>query len=104
MKSVVLLNDTSFENHHGCNIVVENIKRNLEKRNIKLLATNPIGKDWKKNKSFLNYLNQADGVVVNAEGTIHDDSEYAYSLLEIVNSTDFSSPAFRDTLLNPQRL
>ena len=29
MKSVVLLNDTSFENHHGCNIVVENIKRNL---------------------------------------------------------------------------
>lgn len=88
MKSVVLLNDTSFENHHGCNIVVENIKRNLEKRNIKLLATNPIGKDWKKNKSFLNYLNQADGVVVNAEGTIHDDSEYAYSLLEIVNYTN----------------
>lgn len=88
MKSVVLLNDTSFENHHGCNIVVENIKRNLEKRNIKLLATNPIGKDWKKNKSFLNCLNQSDGVVINAEGTIHDDSEYAYSLLEIVNYTN----------------
>ena len=29
-------------------------------------------------------MNQADGVVINAEGTIHDDSEYAYSLLEIV--------------------
>lgn len=88
MKSVVLLNDTSFENHHGCNIVVENIKKNLEKRDIKLLETNPIGKDWKKNKSFLNCLNQADGVLVNAEGTIHDDSEYAYSLLEIVNYTN----------------
>ena len=27
MKNVVLLNDTSFENHHGCNIVIKNIKR-----------------------------------------------------------------------------
>lgn len=88
MKSVVLLNDTSFENHHGCNIVIENIKRNLEKRDIKLLATNPIGKDWNSNKTFLNSLNQSDGVIINAEGTIHDDSDYAYSLLEIVNYTN----------------
>jgi polysaccharide pyruvyl transferase WcaK-like protein len=88
LKSVVLLNDTSFENHHGCNIVIENIKRNLEKRDIKLLATNPIGKDWKSNKTFLNSLNQANGVIINAEGTIHDDSDYAYSLLEIVNYTN----------------
>lgn len=88
MKSVVLLNDTSFENHHGCNIVIENIKRNLEKRNIKLLNTNPIGKNWKKNKSFLNSLKQADGIIINAEGTIHDNSDYAYSLLEIVNYTN----------------
>ncbi|QKF67959.1 polysaccharide pyruvyl transferase [Arcobacter venerupis] len=88
MKNIVLLNDTSFENHHGCNIVIENIKRNLEKRDIKLLATNPIGIDWKKNASFLNNLNQSDGVIINAEGTIHDDSDYAYSLLEIVNYTN----------------
>ena len=88
MKNVVLLNDTSFENHHGCNIVIENIKRNLEKRNIKLLNTNPIGKNWKKNKTFLNSLIQADGIIINAEGTIHDDSDYAYSLLEIVNYTN----------------
>ncbi|MGE0049994.1 MAG: polysaccharide pyruvyl transferase family protein, partial [Arcobacter sp.] len=85
MKKVVLLNDTSFENHHGCNIVIENIKRNLEKRDIKLLRTNPIGKYWKKNKSFLNSLTQADAVIINAEGTIHDNSDYAYSLLEIVD-------------------
>lgn len=88
MKNVVLLNDTSFENHHGCNIVIENIKRNLEKRNIKLLNTNPIGRSWKNNKSFLNSLKQADAIIINAEGTIHDDSNYAYSLLEIVNYTN----------------
>ena len=88
MKKVVLLNDTSFENHHGCNIVIKNIKRNLEKRGILLLATNPIGKNWKKNKFFLKSLNQADGVIINAEGTIHDSSEYAYSLLEVVNYTE----------------
>lgn len=88
MKSVVLLNDTSFENHHGCNIVIKNIKRNLEKRDIKLLATNPIGKDWKKNTNFLNKLKQADGVIINAEGTLHDNSSYGYSLLEIVNYTN----------------
>lgn len=88
MKKAVLLNDTSYENHHGCNIVVKNITINLRKRGINLIATNPIGRNWKKSKSFLNALSNSDLIILNGEGTIHHDSDYAYSLLEIVEYTD----------------
>lgn len=88
MKTAVLLNDTSYENHHGCSIVIKNIKRNLLQRNIKLIATNPIGKAWKKNRIFLEALETCDIVIVNAEGTIHHCSPYGLTLLEIVDATD----------------
>lgn len=88
MKKAILLNDTSYENHHGCNIVVKNIKDNLLKRNIELIATNPIGKDWRKNHSIIESLGVCDIVLVNAEGTIHHSSPYGLALLEIVNATN----------------
>ncbi|MCK5536825.1 MAG: polysaccharide pyruvyl transferase family protein, partial [Bacteroidales bacterium] len=87
VKKAVLLNDTSYENHHGCSIVIKNIERNLLQRNIKLVATNPIGKEWKKNLSFLEALKTCDVVLVNAEGTIHHCSPYGLTLLEIVEAT-----------------
>ncbi len=87
MKTAVLLNDTSYENHHGCSIVIKNIERNLLQRDIKLIATNPIGKDWKKNHIFLEALKTCDIVLVNAEGTIHHCSPYGLTLLEIVEAT-----------------
>lgn len=87
MKKAVLLNDTSYENHHGCTIVMENIQKNLQQRNIELIAINPIGKDWKKNPLFMKALSECDIVLVNAEGTIHHDSPYALSLLKIVEYT-----------------
>lgn len=88
IKKVVLLNDTSYENHHGCNIVISNIEKNLIKRDIEILYKNPIGVDWEKNKEFLNFLKISDAVIINAEGTIHDNSEYALSLLKIVEYTN----------------
>jgi len=87
MKTAVLLNDTSYENHHGCSIVVKNIEQNLLKRDIKIIATNPVGKNWKKNRSFLEALKICDIVLVNAEGTIHHCSPYGLTLLEIADAT-----------------
>lgn len=84
----MLLNDTSFENHHGCNIVIKNIKMNLKLQNIDLIYSVPIGKRWKNDSNFLKLLIDVDAIIINGEGTIHDDSEYAYSLLEIVNFTN----------------
>lgn len=87
MKKAVLLNDTSYENHHGCDIVIENIKKNLRERNIDLIATNPIGKNWQKNSFFMKALSICDIILVNGEGTIHHNSSYALSLLKIVEYT-----------------
>jgi polysaccharide pyruvyl transferase WcaK-like protein len=86
MKTAVLLNDTSYENHHGCSIVVDNIKENLRQKDIKLLATNPIGKNWQKNVDFMKALEACDIVLVNAEGTIHHNSTYGLNLLKIVDA------------------
>lgn len=88
MKTAVLLNDTSYENHHGCSIVIKNIEHNLLQRDIELIATNPIGKNWKKNRNFLKALEVCDIVLVNGEGTIHHNSPYGLSLLEIVDATN----------------
>ena len=88
MKTAVLLNDTSYENHHGCSIVIKNIERNLLQRDIRLIATNPIGQKWKKNHSFSEALKTCDLVLVNAEGTIHHCSPYGLTLLEIVDATE----------------
>lgn len=88
MKKAILLNDTSYENHHGCNIVIKNIKENLLKRNIEIIATNPIGKDWSKNNLIMKALDICDVVLINAEGTIHHSSPYGLRLLEIVNVTN----------------
>jgi len=88
MKTAVLLNDTSYENHHGCSIVVKNIQQNLERRGIALIATNPIGKNWKENGAFLEALKRCDVVLVNGEGTIHHNSPYGLSLLQVVEHTD----------------
>lgn len=88
IKKVILLNDTSYENHHGCNIVIKNIEKNLKLRDIELLLTIPIGKRWIEDEEFKKYLPKVDCILINAEGTIHDNSIYAQSLLEIVNYTD----------------
>jgi hypothetical protein len=85
MKKAILLNDTSYENHHGCNIVIENIKNNLDIRGIEVVISNPIGQSWEKNQKLLDSLKIVDLVIINAEGTIHHNSKYGLQLLRIVN-------------------
>lgn len=104
MKKAVLLNDTSYENHHGCNIVIKNIKAKLAQRDIDLIATNPIGKEWQTNTLFLKALSLCDIVLINAEGTIHHDSPYALSLLQIVTFTNKPTVLLNMTYQNNSHL
>ena len=50
MKTAVILNDTSYESHHGCETVVNNIKKLLLKNKIKTIDTNPCHLNWLNNK------------------------------------------------------
>lgn len=83
MKKAVILNDTSYESHHGCETVVKNIKELLLKNNIEIIDTNPVGKNWLENKTFLENMSKVDVVIVNGEGTLHHAQPRAKELITI---------------------
>jgi polysaccharide pyruvyl transferase WcaK-like protein len=83
MKKALIVNDTSYENHHGCEIVIKNIHKLLEKNNIKVIATNPTGVDWSKNRKFIRSIYKADIVIINGEGTLHHAQPRAKKLITI---------------------
>jgi polysaccharide pyruvyl transferase WcaK-like protein len=83
MKKAVILNDTSYESHHGCETVVKNIKELLLKNGIETIDTNPVGKNWLENKNFLQNMSKVDIVIVNGEGTLHHAQPRAKELITI---------------------
>ncbi len=83
MKKAVILNDTSFDSHHGCEIVMKNIIQLLKEINIETIDTNPVGMHWIKNKKFIQNMNKADIVIVNGEGTLHHASTRVKELVTI---------------------
>lgn len=85
MKRAVLLNDTTFDYHHGCEVVVSKIEQSLKRRNVELIGSCPVGVYFKEEKGFLDLINKSDLVVVNGEGTIHHGREKARWLLEVAD-------------------
>ena len=84
VKKAVLLNDTSYELHHGCEKVVKNIKNLLILNNIKVIDTNPTGHDWKNNHQLLRNISESDIILVNGEGTLHHSQLRAKELITFV--------------------
>lgn len=83
MKKALIVNDTSYENHHGCELVTNNIHKLLAKNNIKVIGTNPVGVDWSKNRKFLKSIYKSDIVIINGEGTLHHTQPRAKKLITI---------------------
>ena len=52
MKKAVILNDTSFEFHHGCEIVMKNIISKLHEHGIETIGTCPVGQLSLSNKKL----------------------------------------------------
>ena len=82
-KKAVIINDTSYEFHHGCETVVANIKKLLQRQQIQVTATNPVNVDWRHNHSFRKKMATADLVVVNGEGSIHHAKPRAARLIAV---------------------
>lgn len=83
MKKCLILNDTYYDFHHGCETVMKNINILCKKYEFEIIGTNPVGKDWKKNKKFMKLLSKCDFVIVNGEGTIHHSKKRAIDLVSI---------------------
>jgi len=82
MKTAVIINDTSYKPHHGCETVVSNIIYLLHKRGIETIATNPVGVSW-ESKSFIHQMKNADIIIVNGEGTLHHAENRVKDLAKI---------------------
>ena len=90
---VVIVNDTSQEEHAGCKLVGKTLDEQFALRDIEVIGTLPVReilKDWRQ---FRPLLDKADLVVVNGEGSIHHGRkqhlleiplEYPSALINIV--------------------
>jgi hypothetical protein len=75
----VLLNDTRSEQHAGCRLVVENLERECVRAGIHVVATSPAS--CADDTAFVqDAWNALDMVLINGEGTMHDDQPRALSL------------------------
>jgi hypothetical protein len=69
MPRIVLINDTSlYASHFGCQLVGQTFREQLVRTGMELIAAFPRQLDMKIAKP---YLDQADLVIINAEGTFH---------------------------------
>ncbi len=83
MKKAVILNDTSYEYHHGCETVIANIKKLLRQHQIAVTATNPVNVDWRENPGLQAKMAEADLILVNGEGSLHHARPRAARLIAV---------------------
>ena len=83
MLQALLFNDTSYEDHHGCQLVIRQIHRLATEAGISIVQTSPIGHDWEADAYLLDSLNKVDLCIVNGEGTMHDVAPAAMKLVAL---------------------
>lgn len=81
MKKVLIINDTSSECHHGCDLVMTNIKKILNKYSAKVFSVFS-GNTLIKNKNLIKKLNNIDLVLINGEGTLNNSQQRAKNIIK----------------------
>ncbi len=89
MRKALLINDTSNEQHIGCNAVINNIKLECLKNGIEVVSTRD-REDIYSLKHDKIYEKDIDLVIINGEGTFHHNQQLARKLVEIL-------PFFKDS-------
>ncbi len=80
MLQAILFNDTSYDDHHGCQLVVRQIRALAAEAGIHIAAASPVRHDWSQDRYLLERIADADVCIVNGEGTMHDDAPAALML------------------------
>jgi hypothetical protein len=85
MLRAVILNDTRGDNHFGCFRVMRQIEEHLAERGIRVIGTSLVRNDWEKDKQFLQTMSEADVILINGEGTLHNGARHGERLLKVVD-------------------
>lgn len=89
-----LVNDTSVGNHHGCDIVKNQIVHFCAASAISINATVPVRTDWRRD-AYISKINSSDLVIVNGEGSVHHGRDFAKDMLRVVEHCNAEGiPAF----------
>ena len=83
IKKVILLNNTINNYHHGCDLVITNLKKLLKKNNFEIILSVNNGKNWISINNFDDYIKKSDLIIINGEGTIHHNQKIGIDLLKI---------------------
>ena len=83
MLRALLFNDTSYNKHHGCQIVVRQIYALAEEVGIRIVKACPMGHDWRRDPALQRDIATVDLCLINGEGTLHDDARAAQMLVEL---------------------
>jgi polysaccharide pyruvyl transferase WcaK-like protein len=81
---VIIANDTRIEKHHGCSRVMNAIDRNLFCRNVEILRYIKLLEHWDSDENIKRDILQTDLVIINGEGTLHDENPYINCLLSLI--------------------
>ena len=81
---VIIANDTRIEKHHGCSRVMNTIDRNLYCRNVEVLKYIKLLEYWDSDENIKRDILQTDLVIINGEGTLHNDHPYINRLLSLI--------------------
>lgn len=79
---ITILNDTSVNNHHGCQIVMDNLVCALKKNGARVIHTVPCRDDW-TDTGHRKHIEASDRILVNAEGSTHSGRPFAEALLRV---------------------
>lgn len=79
MKAIVF-NDTSSDDHHGCQLVMKQIDFYAEMAGIDIVFKVPMGYDWRNVAWIRSKFEDVDLCIINGEGTMHNDASSALEL------------------------
>ncbi|MEH6564944.1 MAG: polysaccharide pyruvyl transferase family protein [Halopseudomonas sp.] len=88
MLRAILFNDTSYDDHHGCQLVIRQIRVLAAEAGIHIAHASPVRHDWAKDGFLLERIAEADLCIVNGEGTMHDDAPAAMMLGRLARHCD----------------
>lgn len=78
-----LVNDTRYDNHHGCLTVVRNLHLGMAELGWRCAGSLPVSSSVDRLAKKKEEIAKADLIIVNGEGSIHHDSKNAMRIFDI---------------------
>src|SRR5690606_34263356 len=76
----IVFNDTSIDDHHGCQLVMNQISTLASSVGMDIVVSCPLGYEWEADEWLKAEVRKAELCIVNGEGTMHDDAPNAMRL------------------------